>query len=403
MHDKDASSNWHWMMQDGLGSVRAEISNSIAVEGSQNFAPYGSSVDALGSFGTYGFTGEPTDVNGLVYDRARYYVPNIGTFASLDPFGGFADEAMSINGYGYVHGNPINLTDPTGEFVTVIGGAAVGFGVGAIAGFGVTAAFLAAAQSGACGCKLQQQVQNMSPLETLGFLGRATLQSAAVGGLLGAIAGLGPLGAVFSGAVTGVLGYDAIQNGLNDIQKNGATPCNVGQTVLGGLGLIGGAATVITNAAGAVQQVRQINNNVQNWWNGTGSNANDPVEAEIPDNGGIVTSAQPKAYANITKFTDYIFKPGAVHGKTTVFTSLGYGIEHSEILVNIYETQGWLKYQQNLYSLGKLDGFGQRINIEIELYGIGNATGKVSYLNSGWMMQPDGGISLNTPFSGFTR
>ncbi len=112
---KDASNNWHWLMQDGLGSVRAEISNTIAVEGSQNFAPYGTPTDSLGSFGTYGFTGEPTDANGLVYDRARYYVPGIGMFASLDPFEGYEDEPMSINGYGYVRGNPVNWTDPSGK------------------------------------------------------------------------------------------------------------------------------------------------------------------------------------------------------------------------------------------------------------------------------------------------
>jgi len=111
---KDATNNWHWLMQDGLGSVRAEVSNGIAVEGSQNFAPYGSPVDALGSFGTYGFTGEPTDVNGLLYNRARYYVPSIGVFGSLDPFEGSSSDAISLNGYGYANANPINLTDPSG-------------------------------------------------------------------------------------------------------------------------------------------------------------------------------------------------------------------------------------------------------------------------------------------------
>jgi hypothetical protein len=53
--------------------------------------------------------------------------------------------------------------------------------------------------------------------------------------------------------------------------------------------------------------------------------------------------------------------------------------------------------------LGKLDNFGQRINIEIELNGVGSAKSKTSYINFGWIIKPDNSISLNTPFSGFTK
>jgi len=53
--------------------------------------------------------------------------------------------------------------------------------------------------------------------------------------------------------------------------------------------------------------------------------------------------------------------------------------------------------------LGKYDQYGQRIEIEIELKGIGDATGKKSYLKSGWLIQEDGSIKLNTTFTGFTR
>jgi hypothetical protein len=37
-------------------------------------------------------------------------------------------------------------------------------------------------------------------------------------------------------------------------------------------------------------------------------------------------------------------------------------------------------------------------NIEIELKGIGQYSDKISYIKSGWMIQSDGSISLNTPF-----
>jgi filamentous hemagglutinin len=55
------------------------------------------------------------------------------------------------------------------------------------------------------------------------------------------------------------------------------------------------------------------------------------------------------------------------------------------------------------FSLGRKDQYGQRIDIEIELAGIGDAKGKTSYLKSGWMIMKEGSIKLNTPFTGFTR
>jgi len=61
------------------------------------------------------------------------------------------------------------------------------------------------------------------------------------------------------------------------------------------------------------------------------------------------------------------------------------------------------KFAKGEYTLGKLDQYGQRINIEIEVPGIGDAAGKISHMQSGWMIQAGGSISLTTPFSGFTR
>jgi len=98
-----------------------------------------------------------------------------------------------------------------------------------------------------------------------------------------------------------------------------------------------------------------------------------------------------------------IFKEGDPSGKAHVFKSLGYGPEHAEQLAGMYQEQGAAKFANNEYTLGKLDQHGQRIDIEIKLKGIGDNAGKVSNLKSGWMIKPDGSISLNTPFSGFTQ
>ncbi len=109
------------------------------------------------------------------------------------------------------------------------------------------------------------------------------------------------------------------------------------------------------------------------------------------------------AVVDTRKFSDYIFKPGADHGKNVVFESLGYTADDSAQLSQIWETQAAQKYASGDFTLGKADQYWQRVNIEIALPGKGTASGQTSYLQSGWMVQPDGSLKLNTPFSGFTR
>lgn len=100
--------DWSWMVRDGLGSVRGEVSDSVAMNGVQSFAPYGTAFGSQGTFVTpYAFTGEMMDDNGLLYLRARHYSPALGIFPSLDP-------AENGNRYQYVNANPINRIDPGG-------------------------------------------------------------------------------------------------------------------------------------------------------------------------------------------------------------------------------------------------------------------------------------------------
>lgn len=107
--------------------------------------------------------------------------------------------------------------------------------------------------------------------------------------------------------------------------------------------------------------------------------------------------------APVSKFRDYIFRSGATHGKDHIFRSLGYNQNHSEELASLYEQQATVLYEAGDYSMGRLNEFGQRITIRIQLDGIGLYTGKTSYLLTGWMLQSDGSITLNTPFAGFSR
>lgn len=73
-------------------------------------------------------------------------------------------------------------------------------------------------------------------------------------------------------------------------------------------------------------------------------------------------------------------------------------MKDSQTLNKMYKEQAALKYAKGEYTLGKADSFGERMNIELNLPGIGDVAGKLSYLKSGWMIKPDGSLSLITPF-----
>jgi RHS repeat-associated protein len=84
-----------------------------------SYDPYGNPLDQTSPTATnQGYTGQQTDSNGLIYLRARYYNPAMGTFLNRDPFGGVMGRSGSLNGYSYVEGNPVNYRDPSGKCIT---------------------------------------------------------------------------------------------------------------------------------------------------------------------------------------------------------------------------------------------------------------------------------------------
>jgi len=68
----------------------------------------------------FAYTGEQQDGD-MVYLRSRYYNAADGRFQSRDTWGGDANRPMSMNRWGYVEGNPVNLTDPSGHCVNADG------------------------------------------------------------------------------------------------------------------------------------------------------------------------------------------------------------------------------------------------------------------------------------------
>jgi hypothetical protein len=101
-----------------------------------------------------------------------------------------------------------------------------------------------------------------------------------------------------------------------------------------------------------------------------------------------------------SKFDPYLFNTEGkyTHSKEVLFKGWGYTATDAKWLQSEIEKQGLEKYINGDYSLGKLDGFGQRITIRVEIPDR-KSGGTVSFV-TGWMVGPDGQITLNTPYGG---
>ncbi|MBI2705038.1 MAG: hypothetical protein HYX32_07080, partial [Actinobacteria bacterium] len=103
--DRISQQRTQYFGQDYLGSTTPS-----AVPGSNNYSPYGENL-----YGTaepwFGYRSE-FQIYDLIDLRNRNYDPTTGTFISRDPA-----NALTRSAYGYVGGNPLNATDPSGLFV----------------------------------------------------------------------------------------------------------------------------------------------------------------------------------------------------------------------------------------------------------------------------------------------
>ncbi len=136
-------------------------------------------------------------------------------------------------------------------------------------------------------------------------------------------------------------------------------------------------------------------------------NANKP---ELPQHPFCHCEATPIPYKRVldeanaksaySKYDPYLFNRGNAytHSKQKMFESWGYTIDDSNWLQEEIEKQALEKYTAGEYSIGRLNEQGQRISIRIEIpRKIGSGT--VSFV-SGWMVEPNGQIHLNTPYGG---
>ncbi len=77
----------------------------------------GTNANAADSAGTSMlYAGEQFDTSlQMYYNRARYYDQSTGRFNRMDPYAGSNQDPQSLHKYLYVHANPVNGIDPTGE------------------------------------------------------------------------------------------------------------------------------------------------------------------------------------------------------------------------------------------------------------------------------------------------
>jgi RHS repeat-associated protein len=116
----ERNGSYHYYHADGLGSVTAITDQSKTVVQRYGYDTFGAITEVAdpGFVQPYTYTAREWDrETGLYYYRARYYDPVEGRFISRDPIG-FA--GGDVNLYGYVQNNPVNWTDPSGEYAEVI-------------------------------------------------------------------------------------------------------------------------------------------------------------------------------------------------------------------------------------------------------------------------------------------
>ncbi|MDB2439304.1 polymorphic toxin-type HINT domain-containing protein [Hellea sp.] len=112
-----------YLHPDHLGSAVLGTTETGTTAFNERYTPFGEAlIDAAANDNQSGFTGHIKDKStGLNYMQARYYDPNIGRFLSVDPVTFLeTGEPGMFNRYAYTWNDPINATDPDGEFLKIV-------------------------------------------------------------------------------------------------------------------------------------------------------------------------------------------------------------------------------------------------------------------------------------------
>ena len=105
-----------FFLRDHLGSVRAVVAQTGAVQQTNEYYPFGDLFPTSGtdnSGNRFRFTGKELGAETGLYDfSARFLHPRFGRFTTLDPL---AEKYPGISPYAYCKGNPVFYVDLTGQ------------------------------------------------------------------------------------------------------------------------------------------------------------------------------------------------------------------------------------------------------------------------------------------------
>jgi RHS repeat-associated protein len=108
-YEGSGTSDRRFLHADERGSIVAVSNGAGTVTNVNSYDEYGA--PASGNAGRFQYTGQAwINEIGLYYYKNRFYSSGLGRFLQTDPIG-YGD---GLNMYGYVGGDPVNFTDPTG-------------------------------------------------------------------------------------------------------------------------------------------------------------------------------------------------------------------------------------------------------------------------------------------------
>ena len=271
----DSGGGAHFELNGNLGSPVANSGSSGGVDGTASYEPFGQT-STTGTAYPIGYGGQIEISPNLYYFRTRFYDPLAGRFLSEDTVGFLG----GWNLYAYGQNNPVNLSDPGGQYtgiddgVAMAGGAiagVIGQGIGdymsgsdpnwedyvgaavggAIAGEvtlyagpGAGAA-VGGALGGGIGNALKQGLKNATHKQC-GYDWQSTAYDTITGGLTGLIPG-----AEIPGVSEGENSWKQIAQGASNALKNGTESSVAASTYAKALGANLGEAAGQTIGAGS--------------------------------------------------------------------------------------------------------------------------------------------------------